>query len=296
MSKIIVIFGPTASGKTKLSVEVASYLNAEIINADAVQIYKDVNIGSAKTTKEEMKSIKHHMIDFNSLDNKYTIYDYQKDSRKILDNLIKENKNIVIVGGSGLYIKTLLFNYELESEIKTDLNKYERLTNEELKSIADSYYKQNGIHINNRNRLIRFVNHYEKTNKIIKNSDEKDKLLYDAKFIGLKVDREELYSMINNRVDKMMESGLLKEAKKLFDKDKNTDAIIGYKELNRYFRNEMSLKESIELIKKDSRHYAKRQYTWFINQFKDVTWVNVDYNNFNKTIEETINILKKILI
>ena len=151
MSKIIVIAGPTACGKTKVSIELAKKLNAEIINADAVQVYKDVNIGTAKITKEEMGGIPHHLIDFVSLDKKYTIYDYQKEGRKVLDNLIKENKNILIVGGSGLYIKSLLYDYNLEDEIKKE-SIYQDLSNEELKSLADKIDINNNIHINNRKR------------------------------------------------------------------------------------------------------------------------------------------------
>ncbi len=291
MSKIIVIVGPTASGKTKLSIEVAKFLNAEIINADAVQMYKDIVIGAAKTTEEEMQGIKHHLINFVPLDHKYTIYDYQKDGRKILDKLISENKNIVIVGGSGLYIKALLYNYNLESEIKSNLE-YDSYSNEALKESINDIYPENDIHINNRKRMLRFLEHYNNTNEIIKNKNEKDEPIYDFEIIGLKVDRKELYEYINKRVDKMFEKGLLEEVKYLYDSNKNTNTIIGYKELNKYFRNEITLEVAKEEIKKNTRRYAKRQYTFFINQFNNVTWVDVDYNNFDNTVDKVINILK----
>lgn len=291
MSKIFAIVGPTACGKTKVSIELAKYLNAEIINADAVQVYKDVNIGTAKITKEEMEGIPHHLIDYVSLDKKYTIYDYQNDGRNILNKLINENKNIVIVGGSGLYIKSLLYDYNLEPEI-VNPNNYDDLTNEELKSLVNKIDSNNDIHINNRKRLLRYLIHYNNTGNIIKNSELKDKPLYDFKMIYLKPDRKELYSIINNRVDTMINSGLVSEAKNLFDKNINTNSIIGYKELNEYFRGSISLNDAIELIKKNTRHYAKRQLTWINNQFKDKIEVNVNYNNFNSTIKEVLDIVK----
>ena len=290
MSKIIVIIGPTACGKTKISIELAKKLNAEIINADAVQVYKDVNIGTAKITKEEMEGISHHLIDFVSLDKKYTIYDYQKDGRRILNKLIKENRNIIIAGGSGLYIKSLLYDYNLEEEIKKE-NIYQDLSNEELKSLVDKIDSNNDIHINNRKRLLRYLEHYNNTGKATINNESKNKPLYDFKVIYLKPDREELYNYINNRVEKMISSGLLQEARYLYDNNVNTNSIIGYKELNEYFNNKISLEEAIDNIKKNTRHYAKRQLTWFNNQFKDKIEIKVDYNNFNKTIKEALKVI-----
>lgn len=288
MSKIYVIVGPTACGKTKVSIELAKYLNAEIINADAVQVYKDVNIGTAKITQSEMEGIKHYLIDYVSLDKKYTIYDYQKDGRNILNKLINENKNIVIVGGSGLYIKSLLYDYNLEPEIKNN-NNYEELTNEELKELVNNIDPNNDIHINNRKRLLRYLEHYNNTGKIIKNNELKDKPLYDFKIIYLKPNRKELYNIINNRVDEMIKNGLIEEAKYLFNKNINTNSIIGYKELNEYFKGNISLEEAIELIKKNTRHYAKRQLTWINNQFKDKIEIDVNYNNFNESIKKVLN-------
>ncbi len=291
MSKIYVVVGPTACGKTKVSIELAKYLNAEIINADAVQVYKDVNIGTAKITQSEMEGIKHHLIDYVSLDKKYTIYDYQKDGRNILNKLINENKNIVIVGGSGLYIKSLLYDYNLEPEIKNN-NNYEELTNAELKELVNKIDPNNDIHINNRKRLLRYLEHYNNTGKVIKTNELKDKPLYDFKIIYLKPNRKELYNIINNRVDEMIKNGLIEEAKYLFNKNINTNSIIGYKELNEYFKGNISLKEAIELIKKNTRHYAKRQLTWINNQFKDKIEINVNYNDFNESIKKVLNSVK----
>lgn len=290
MNKIVLIIGPTACGKTKLSLEVAKKLNAEIINADAVQIYKDVNVGTAKIKKEEQENIIHHMLDFNPLDNKYTVYDYQKKGRSILDKLISENKNVVIVGGTGLYIKALLYEYKFEEE---DENREEflEMSNESLKEKIDEIYPSNNININNRNRMVRFLNHYLKTNNIIKNNELKNKRKYEFEIIYLVPDRKKLYEKIDDRVDKMFEDGLLEEAKMLFESGKDTDSIIGYKELNMHFKNLITLEEAIELIKKNTRHYAKRQITFFNNQFEDAKCIDVDYDNFQSTINKAFKIL-----
>ena len=291
MSKIITIVGPTGVGKTKLSIELAKKLKAEIINSDAVQVYKYLNIGTAKVTKEEQENIKHHMIDFVNPLNNYTVADYQKDARRVLDDLIKKNKNVIIVGGTGLYLKALLYDYNFLKEEKANTD-YSSLTNSELKLTADKIYSKNNIHINNRKRLIRFIDAYNKTGKIIKN-ENKDKLLYKTTIIGLTTNREKLYEIINKRVDTMFDKGLLNEAKELYNK--NIDRcrnVIGYKELFDYFDNLTSLEEAKEKIKQNSRKYAKRQYTWFNNQM-DVKWFNVDFDNFNETINKVEKYINK---
>lgn len=289
---IIVIVGPTGIGKTKLSIELAKKYNAEIINADSVQIYKEVNIASAKIKPEEMENITHHMLSIKSLKEKSTIYDFQKEGRAILDKLIKENKNIIIVGGSGLYLKALLYNYELEEEIENEYD-YSSYTNEELKKIADEININNCIHVNNRKRLIRFITYYKKTGKIITEKANKNEKKYDFKLIGLTIDRETLKSQVNKRVDEMVKEGLIEEVKKLYEKKyPKLDLIIGCKELIPYFEHQISKNEAIENIKKDTRKYLKRQYTWYNNQMKDIKWFTVDINNFNSTIKEVILYLK----
>ncbi len=286
MSKIIVIVGPTASGKTALSISLAKEYNAVILNADSTQVYKEPLIATAKITEEEKEGISHYLLDIVSLNDNYTLYDYQKDGRKLLDKFIEENKNVIIVGGSGLYIKALLYNYNLE---ETDNTKYDysMYSNKELKSIADEIDKNNNIHINNRKRLERYITYYKKTGKVVEKTDEINNKLYDFELIGLSANREELYNKINDRVEKMFENGLLEEAENLYQKHyKNFSYIIGYRELEKYFKNEISLEEAKELIKRNTRRYAKRQYTWFNNQMKDIKWFNVNYNDFNKTIDE----------
>lgn len=291
MSKIIVVAGPTASGKTTLSIHLAKKYNAEVINADAQQVYKDVNIGTAKITKEEMENVKHHLLDFIPLDKNYSVKEYQEDGRNVLNNLINKNKNIVIVGGTGLYIKALLYDYKFSKE--TSSLDFSNLTNEELKKEIDKIYENNNIHINNRKRLERFLSHYKTTGNIIKNTLEKDKPLYDFTIIYLNPDREELYKKINTRVDKMINEGLLNETENLKEYSK-LNSIIGYKELLEYLNGNVSLEEAIENIKSDTRKYAKRQNTFFKNQFDNLNIFKVDYDNFNNTIKKVEDYLSSL--
>lgn len=291
MSKIIVVAGPTASGKTALSIHLAKKYNAEVINADAQQVYKDVNIGTAKITKEEMENVKHHLLDFIPLDKNYSVKEYQEDGRNVLNNLINKNKNIVIVGGTGLYIKALLYDYKFSKE--TSSLDFSNLTNEELKKEVDKTYENNNIHINNRKRLERFLSHYKTTGNIIKNTLEKDKPLYDFTLIYLNPDREELYKKINARVDKMINEGLLNETENLKEYSK-LNSIIGYKELLEYINGKVSLEEAIENIKSDTRKYAKRQNTFFKNQFDNLNIFKVDYDNFNNTIKKVEDYLSSL--
>lgn len=281
---IIAVVGPTGVGKTKMSVALAKKYNAEIISCDSMQIYKKMDIGTAKVTEEEKEGIKHHLIDIRDVNDDYSVYDYQKDARKILDDLLNKNKNVVIVGGTGLYLKALLYNYEFkENNIKKDFSSY---TNKELYDMVLKIDKNTKIHINNRQRLESFLNNHDTNDKVISN-----KMVYDALIIGLTRPRKELYDVINKRVDKMFEDGLENEARYFYDKKIHSKAIntaIAYKELYLYFDGKISLEEAKELIKKRSRNYAKRQYTWFNNQL-NVNWFTIDASNFEKTIKQVID-------
>lgn len=284
MSKIIVIVGPTGVGKTASSIHLAHKYNAEIINADSTGVYKEPLIATAKVKEDEKDGIVHHMLDLVSLDEEFTLYDYQVKGRKILNDLINQNKNVIIVGGSGLYVKALLYDYKLDKtdNVRIDYSEY---TNQELKDMADKIDKDNNIHVNNRQRLERYITYYKQTGKTIKKTNDINKKLYDFDIIGLKSDRETLYKRMNDRVDIMLENGLLEEAKSLKDK-KNFNNIIGYKELKQYFEGNLSFNEAIDLIKQNTRRYSKRQFTWFNNQMKDIKWFDVNYDNFNETLNE----------
>ena len=292
MKKIIVILGPTGVGKTKLSVELAKRLNGEIINADSMQIYKGLDIGTAKIKEEEKEGIPHHLFDIKEVREDYSIYNYQIDGRKVINDIIKRGKTPIIVGGTGLYIKSLLYDYNLNYEKESDT--YDTLSTEELYSKLLEMDKNAVVDKNNRRRVIRAINYYKENNKSI--SDNKtNKLLYDVVFIGLTTDREKLYQIINSRVDKMINDGLINEVKKFFDEGIYSKPLmkgIGYKELNKYFEKEISLEEAIEKIKQNSRRYAKRQYTFFNNQLP-VVWFNVDFNCFSNVINSVCDYLKK---
>ena len=280
---ILAIIGPTAVGKTKLSIELAKKYNAIIINCDAMQVYQGLDIGTAKVTSEEKEGITHELLDFVPVTQNYTVYDYQKDARKLLEKY--QGHNIIFVGGTGLYLKSTLYDYRFYEETTT--NSYDNLTNEELYNLALAKDKNMTIHPNNRKRLVRFLN------KEIQEYVE-PKPLYNFKIIGLTTSRDILYDKINKRVDVMFQSGLLTEVKSFYDQGIRSKALetgIGYKELYQYFDNKITLEEAKDLIKKNSRHYAKRQYTFFNHQL-DIKWFNTNYDDFSKTIKEVENYIE----
>ena len=277
---IICIVGPTGVGKTKLSVELAKKYNAIIINCDAMQVYKGLDIGTAKVKEDEKDGVPHYLFDIREVDEDYTVFDYQKDARKLLEE--HKDKNIIFVGGTGLYLKAALYDYRfaIETSPKKDYSSY---TNEELYQMIKEKDINVTIHPNNRVRMERFLNKED--------VEEVEPIkLYDHYLIGLTTDREILYDRINKRVDIMVEDGLLTEAKYFYDKDIKTKPLmggIGYKEVYDYFDNKVSLQEALDKVKQNSRRYAKRQYTFFNNQL-DVKWFNTDFNNFQNTIDNVV--------
>ncbi|MEE0881598.1 MAG: tRNA (adenosine(37)-N6)-dimethylallyltransferase MiaA, partial [Turicibacter sp.] len=296
---VLCIVGPTAVGKTRMSIELAKALNGEIISGDSMQIYRGMDIGTAKATLEERQGIVHHLIDEKNPDEPYSVAAFQQTVRAKIEEIKSRGKLPIIVGGTGLYIKSVLYDYEFagESESKeVDEMKYGHLSNEELHAklaeIDEAGAK--AIHPNNRKRVIRALEIYETSG--IKKSEmiekQEHKLIYDVCLIGLTDDRKVLYDRINQRVDKMYETGLVEEVEALFKQGIPADAqsirAIGYKELYDYFNGLISLEESKELIKRNSRRYAKRQYTWFNNQM-DVVWFDVDVKHFDVTIQEVLN-------
>ena len=290
MNDIIVIVGPTGVGKTKLSIELAKRMDAEIINGDSVSIYKKLNIGSAKPSKEEMNGIVHHLINIRDVNEDYTVYDYQKDCRNCIKDIESRNKSVIIVGGTGLYIKAALYDYRFS--VENNYSSFDDLTNEEILDKIRNYDEKIDVHVNNRQRLVRLLNKFINNSEF---SNDKDKLLYNIKVIGFTTDRNIIYDRINDRVDKMLENGLLSEVESLKDEYETSRILnsgIGYKEFKDYLFGDKKLDEVIHEIKKDSRHFAKRQYTFFNNQF-NVKWFDVDFLNFNNTIDEVYEYIKE---
>ena len=288
MERVIVIVGPTAVGKTALSIALAKELDGEIINADSTQVYKHMNIATAKATKEEQDGIPHHLLDIKEIDEDYTVYQFQKDVRKLITDITNRGKIPILVGGTGLYIKAALYDYKFEEEeIKKDYKEY---TTDELYNKLINLDPNVNIHKNNRKRIERALDYIENNHKLFSEKEKTDKCLYEVTWIGLTTDREILYNRINKRVDIMVKQGLLDEAKKMYDTKIRSKAVmtpIGYKELFPYFENKQTLDECLDKIKQNSRKYAKRQYTWFNNQM-DITWYQVDFTNFNNTINEVL--------
>lgn len=302
MEKVIVIVGPTGVGKTKMGVALAKHFNGEVISGDSMQIYKTLDIGTAKVTNDEMEGIIHHLIDIKEPTENYSVKDFQDQVRLKIKEITNRGKLPIIVGGTGLYIKAALYDYEFgESQIDHQeyVIKYQNYSNKDLYDhlVAIDESSAQALHPNNRQRVLRAIAIYESTG--VKKSEtlakQKHELIYDAKFIGLTLKRDILYERINQRVDLMMEQGLFQEINDLMKKNYSPELqsmkAIGYKEWFAYFKGEQSLEETLELIKKNSRNYAKRQYTWFNNQVP-VKWFEVNLNNFDKTIEAVINDLK----
>lgn len=261
---IIVITGPTASGKTSLSIELAKELNCDIINADAYQVFKQMDIGTNKTTIEEMDGVKHYLIDYLDYKEEFNVKIFQTEARKIIDQKLANGEKIIICGGSGLYINALLYYYDFEENIEFDnlKAKYETYTLEELQNICKDM-NLNSSDIHNHKRLVNVAIKKELNIDLIKN--EKVKHYDNFQIIYIAVKREKLYNVINERVDIMFNNGLVEEVK-TFKQSYNSQAAIGYKEVHKYLNKEITLDEAKELVKKNTRNFAKRQNTWFNNQ------------------------------
>lgn len=283
---IIAVVGPTGVGKTKMSVELAKYYNAFVVNSDAVQVYREMDIGSAKVKEEEKDGVKHYLFDIKNPDEEYTVKDYQKDARDILDK--NKGKNIIFCGGTGLYLSATLMDYRFYDDEADD--SYDDLTNEKLYKMVMEKNPNLQVDPHNRVRLIRALN--RKDMPVVE-----PKLLYEnVIIIGLTTQRDKLYDIINARVDEMFTSGLVDEVRSLLKKYPSSrvlNSAIGYKEVIGYLNNAYDLESAKELIKKNSRHYAKRQYTWFNNKM-NVTWFSINYDNFNETIKEVIDYIDEI--
>lgn len=292
---MIVIVGPTGIGKTKLSIMLAKHFNTEIISGDSVQVYKELNIGSGKVTKEETEGIHHHLIDYLEANDDFSVAMYQKIVRSKIEEFNNRGLLPIIVGGTGLYIKSVLYDYNFTDtqRNKEEEKQYDGLSNAELHHILvlKDYDSSQKIHMNNRKRVLQAISRSE-SNKVSDNKN-KDNKLYDFTLIGLTLDREILYDRINKRVDQMLDEGLVEEVRALYDKGINSNSVqaIGYKELYKYFDKEWTLEEAITKIKQHSRNLAKKQFTFFNNQF-DCHWVTVDLVDFDNTFKEVLSIIK----
>ena len=274
---VIVICGPTASGKTALSIELAKQINGEIISADSMQIYKEMNIGSAKPTIEEMQNIKHYMLDFLEPDKRYSVANYKLQAEKCIEEILSKNKTPIIVGGTGLYINSLIYGIEY-SNIKTDEEYRKHLEEICEKEGLETLYKKamkidpkamEKISVNDKKRIMRVLEIFHETGKT-KTEQEIESRIKEVKYnylvYAIDFDREKLYQRINKRVDIMVEKGLIEEVRNLVNKYKEMPTAIqglGYKEIKKYLEGIVTKEEAIEKIKLESRRYAKRQLAWF---------------------------------
>jgi tRNA dimethylallyltransferase len=290
LDNVVVIIGPTASGKTKLSIELAKIVNGEIVSADSMQIYKYMDIGTAKPDEKEREGIKHYLIDEVNPDQEFSVARFKELALKYINEIIKKGKVPIVTGGTGLYINSLIYNLEFSDTIcdwdlrnklaKEALEKGNEYIHNMLKEI-DPVAAQK-IHMNNVKRVIRAIEVYTYTNKPISVHQEESRRNppeHNFILIGITMDRQKLYDRIDKRVDLMFENGLVKEVEKLVEMgyDKSTIAMqgLGYKEILAYLKKEMTLDEAIEILKRDTRRYAKRQITWF-KKLENIFWINVD--------------------
>lgn len=301
--KVVVIVGPTASGKTAISIELAKKINGEIISSDSMQIYKDMDIGTAKVTKEEAEGIKHYLIDCVSPDERYTVSDFKRDAENAMKEILEKGKTPIVVGGTGLYVNSLIYGIEYQ-DMKFDEQYRNELmekaeTEEGLKELWEEANKidpeaMTKISKNDKKRIVRVLEIYKATGK---NKTEQEILSrqngvkYDYKVFGITMDREKLYDRINRRVDMMIENGLEQEVRNLLEKYNEFPTAmqgLGYKEVVEYFDGILTREEMIEKIKQESRRYAKRQLTWF-RKNKETIWLdsqNDMKDNINIILEE----------
>ena len=297
---VIVIAGPTASGKTKLSIELARQINGEIISADSMQIYRYMDIGTAKPDAHEMCGIKHYLINEVNPDQEFSVASYQELANKYINEIFNKDKVPIIAGGTGLYINSLIYNYNFTDticdwELRDTLKKTaEEKGNQYLHDMLKEFDPQAAarLHVNDVKRVIRAIEVYKYTKQPISYHQQvsrQDPPKYPFIVFGLTMDRQKLYSRIDERVDTMIEKGLIDEVKKLVEMgfDKNAVAMqgLGYKEIYAYLKGDISRDEAIYILKRDTRHYAKRQITWF-KRIEDIKWINMDeYKDINEIVK-----------
>ena len=302
-SKVIVIAGPTASGKTALSIELAKKVNGEIISCDSMQIYKEMDIGTAKVTKEEMQGLKHYLIDIIPPTERYTVSNFKKDSEAAIEEILAKGKVPIVVGGTGLYVNSLIYGIEY-TDMEFDLKYREELmqkaeTEEGLKELYNKAYNIDNkamekISPNDKKRIVRVLEIYKATGKTkteLEILSREKGVKYDFKKFAINMDREKLYNRINLRVDIMLKQGLVEEVKNIYEKyDEYPTAMqaLGYKEVVEYLEEKTTYEEMVEKIKQETRRYAKRQLTWF-KKNNDYIWLDSNngiQNNVNVILEE----------
>ena len=291
--KVLTIAGATASGKSALAIKLAKDFKGEIISGDSIQVYRGLDIGSGKIKKEEMEGVVHHLIDIKDPKESYSVYDFQKMGRFLIDAIERRGHLPIICGGTGLYIKALIYDYDFKEE--KDFNNYEDIDDVSLHAMLKEVDPISAIkiHPHNRRRVLRALNYFEKNGSPI-SSNKTEKALYDALIIALDMERSELYAKIDQRVDNMVKDGLLNEVEGLLKSGVafNDQAMkgIGYREFEAYFKNEQSLEEVIQKIKSDSHNFAKRQYTWLRHQLP-IEWIDIktDYEVIKERVRKWLD-------
>lgn len=293
-SPLVIIAGPTASGKTKLSVELAKKINGSILSADSMQVYKGMDIGSAKATLEERQGVPHYLLDIRSPEESFSVWDFQREAKKAISEIYAQGKIPIVVGGTGFYIQALLYDIAFEDSPPTEVRKKLELEAEE-KGFAFLYERlrevdfeaTEKIHANNHKRILRALEFYELTGEKISEHNRvqsQKESVYEEYFYVLNMERQLLYSRIEQRVDKMLEDGLLEEVKMLYEKGYHEEMTsmqgLGYKEILKYLSGEWSLEKAVYELKKGTRHFAKRQLTWFRRE-KNVKWIDLEKYDFD---------------
>ncbi|MBF0809602.1 tRNA (adenosine(37)-N6)-dimethylallyltransferase MiaA [Staphylococcus xylosus] len=298
---LIVLVGPTAVGKTEFSIELAKKVDGEIISGDSMQVYKQMDIGTAKIMQDEMSGIPHHMIDILEPDENFSAYEFKNRAQRLIKEITARGRVPIIAGGTGLYIQSLIYNYDFEDEtiseqksleIEAKLAELDQLSNEALHQYLASFDEVSAqdIHPNNRKRVRRAIQYYLKTKKLLSSRKKVQQFTenYDTLLLGIEMSRDILYQRINKRVDIMLERGLLSEVQQLVDNGYETSQsmqAIGYKEIVPVIKQELCLDEATEKLKQHSRNYAKRQMTWFKNKL-DVLWLDREKMSLSLMLEE----------
>ncbi|MDK8289719.1 MAG: tRNA (adenosine(37)-N6)-dimethylallyltransferase MiaA, partial [Staphylococcus lugdunensis] len=305
---IVVVVGPTASGKTELSVALAKKINGEVISGDSMQVYRQMDIGTAKVTQEEMEGVPHHLINILNPDEAFSAYEFKKRAEQCIADITARGKIPIIAGGTGLYIQSLIYNYPFEKEeitaekkreVAKKMNELEELDNDHLHQYLNTFDSKSAleIHPNNRKRVLRAIEYYLKTEKLLSSRKKVQQFTenYDTLLVGIEMSRETLYFKINKRVDIMLTNGLFREVEALLEsgyEHEQSMQAIGYKELIPVVKGEETLSYAVDKLKQHSRQYAKRQLTWFKNKMK-VRWLDKENMSLQMMLDEITTQINK---